>query len=264
MDRFASFLLTRDVTPATAMSGPSRWGTLRGPPTPPRFRVVRAGAAVVARGSLVALLAMSSTGCLITSTPTFQEQKHTAPFLIPSTAQPDLRLVKIVADGDTTVTFSAEVVSQDDPADGTGVFKNVQSRLYIDYGTTVPGSAQPYFDVIGGTTLSAGTVDQTSGRQVTVVWPTQSPPVTYGCHTATLVVSHLFDAVPQCPACEDDFTMLTWQVLRCGASQSCDALPLTEDGACAVQSNPLQATSCEAVHAAHGSSCPSTADGGTP
>jgi len=126
------------------------------------------------------------------------------------------------------------------------------------------GSTQPYRGIIGGTTIAGGTLDQTTGRRVEVVWPPDAPFVDLGCHTATLVASHLFDSVPECPSCEDDFSMITWPVLRCDSSMgTCDSLPLSGSMACPVQPNPIKATTCESLPT-HGAHCPDTTDGGAP
>jgi hypothetical protein len=221
---------------------------------------------VLARASLLAaVVTTSTTGCLITDPPQFTTQQHTAPFLVPSSASPDARSVVILDIRNLgTETFSAEVISQDDPAGSTGQFQQVQSRLYIDYGFT-PGPGQPFRYVLPGTTLDPGTIDQTTGRRVSASWFADSPPVDLGCHTVTLVASHIFDAVPECPACNDDFSTITWQVLSCDSSSStngCASLPLTTAG---TGCPPLD-NSCEQVAAESdaGSSCPEATDGGTP
>ncbi len=206
---------------------------------------------------------MSTTACLITDPPQFTATQHTAPFLVPSSAFPDARSVVILdISNSQTAIFSAEVISQDDPAGSTGQFQDVQSRLYIDYGFS-PGPGQPFRYVLPGTTLSPGTIDETTGRRVTANWFANSPPVDPGCHTATLVASHIFDAVPECPACNDDFSTITWQVLSCDSSVGgCASLPLTTP----MTGCPSLADTCELEQAESdaGSSCPETTDGGSP
>src|SRR5262249_6684508 len=92
-----------------------------------RFPYAPAPTRAMARSSLlVALLAMSTTGCLITSTPQFQPQEHTAPFLVATTADPDSRsLVILDAANKGTTNFKAEVISQDDQPGSGGLFQKV-------------------------------------------------------------------------------------------------------------------------------------------
>jgi len=222
---------------------------------------LRSPPAALARASLgVAVVTLSTSGCLITDPPQFTAQQHTAPFLVPSSAEPDARSVIIIDSASIgTETFSAEVISQDDPAGSTGQFQNVQSRLYIDYGF-LAGPGQPFRYVLPGTTIGSGTLSQTTGRRVSASWFAGTNPVDPGCHTVTLVASHLFDDVPECPACDDDFSTITWQVLRCDSSMgTCASLPVTGAMGC-----PPLAYSCELVHAESdaGSSCPDLNDAG--
>jgi hypothetical protein len=210
---------------------------------------------------------MSTAGCLITSTPDFSPPQHTAPFLIASTAKPSADQVVILDSAyPGEKVFSAEVMSQDDPAGGAGQFQNVKVRLYIDYGITDP--SQPYFYAIHSTSeLTPGTIDQT-GRNVNVTWQwsTKSYAVDRGCHTATLIVSHAFDDQPECPTCDNDASTITWQVLQCDTTTTkddCNSLPLPGTmGACPTQSQ--MTNTCAAFHKAQSSQCPDTTDGGAP
>jgi hypothetical protein len=206
-------------------------------------------------------LALCTPACLITDPPQFKPPKHTAPFLVESSADPDPRRVKVVNSAtlkaDQTITFSADVVSQDD-TDLASPFHQVESRLYIDYGfKDAPGQASRF--VLNGSSLvNPGSLDQTSGRRVSASWIPDVYRVEPGCHTATLVVSHRFDPESGCWACTDDFSTITWQILRCDSSAGdCDALDLT---GCENLTN-----SCAVLRASTdaGLSCPETADGGT-
>src|SRR5262249_32212570 len=99
------------------------------------------------------------------------------------------------------------------------------------------------------------------GRRVSVQWPPRIYQVDPGCHTATLIASHIFDDTG-CPSCLDDYSTLTWQILRCDSSKpgDCDTLPVTGGASCAGLTG-----SCERVRPkAAGSSCPEDSDGGTP
>lgn len=205
-------------------------------------------------------LALSTTGCLITDTPQFTPQTHTAPFLVAASASPDPRTVVIVDTQNLVpVTFAADVVSQDDLLGSTGAFQKVYSRLYLDYG--VPGGGGlpfPYYPITGET-IDPGTLEQTTGRRVSALWYPHEADVSLGCHTATLIVSHIFDDQPGCPVCAGDSSMLTWQVLRCDSSMvgNCNALPVTGPDMC----QPIT-TGCPTVETDAGSSCPGLTDGG--
>jgi hypothetical protein len=215
--------------------------------------------AALARASLALPLITMSSACLITDPTQFTAQQHTAPFLLEQTASPNPWLVKKIDDVDLvenpTVTFSAEVVSQDD-----STFSQILTNLYIDYGYTgAPGV--PYRYYLGGTPLPAATL-QTTGRVVSAQWFPLDYMVSPGCHTATLVVSHIFDS-NECPACTDDYSMITWQLLRCNSGMTpsdCDELPTSGPSSCLAFTS-----SCAQVLADAGpdaSSCPEAVDGG--
>jgi hypothetical protein len=111
-----------------------------------------------------------------------------------------------------------------------------------------------------------GMIDQAKARKVEEDWFPGQYTVPLGCHTATLVVSHIFDDQTHCPVCASDTSALTWQVLACNSvTGSCDDLPLTGSAACAIQVNPASAVTCASVEAqAAASICPSGADAGAP
>ena len=209
-------------------------------------------------------LALSTTGCLITDTPQFTPQTHTAPFLVAASAYPDPHTVVIVdvveGQNPPPVIFAADVVSQDDPLGSTGQFQFVYSRLYLDYGVQGTGGL-PFPDYpISGEHVAPGTLAQTQGRRVQAQWLPGERDVSLGCHTATLMVSHLFDDQPGCPVCPNDSSMISWQVLRCNSSlpgNDCNALPILGPGMC----QPIT-TGCPSVEADAGSSCPDLADAG--
>lgn len=234
-----------------------------------------AAAAHASRSTFSALACVSlgvamlmSTGCLITDPPQFKPAKHTRPWLNPITADPDPQSV-LVIDGKTgeipPITFSAEVSSQDDDT-GDGLFQRVETQLYIDLGFNgMFDPLTPYAQVHGGTRLEPSSLDQT-GRRVSATWHLTTQDVAPGCHRATLLVSHLFDTIP-CPVCPDDFTAITWQILRCDRSNGdCDKLPVEGASSCENLTN-----SCPAVRAkllatdAGVRECPADeADGGAP
>jgi hypothetical protein len=197
---------------------------------------------------------MSTSGCLITDVPQFQAPKHTEPFLLESCADPPVSSVVLVKSSDLNEqTFRACVVSQDD---ASGTFAQVSSKLYIDYGFPA-ATTQPFRYEFPGTSLTpAGTLDAPMQRTVLAKWLPAINMVDLGCHTATLIVSHNFDMLTSCPICTDDFSTLTWQILRCDESMmgNCESLALTGPGQCmpaavdatcpAVQATAAGATPC--------------------
>jgi hypothetical protein len=228
----------------------------------------------VARSSLVlGLLAMSTTGCLITSTPQFKPLQHTKPFLIARYADPPVSMVQMVNIADPgSVQFSAEVISQDDLAGSSGPFQTVSAWLWIDYGDR-NCSGDPFRWAFPSTmpALLPSSLDQTE-RNVSVTWFEGSYPVEAGCHTATLVASHKFEP-NGCPSCDDDYTMITWQVLGCNPStDGCASLPVSEGAGCAAWLNSVSpnmgcappSATCEEYHMTHPSTCPEQMDGGAP
>jgi hypothetical protein len=214
------------------------------------------------------LSAVMSTGCLITDPPQFKPAKHTRPWLNPITADPDPRTVLVIdgKPGETPpITFSAEVQSQDDEV-GDGQFQRVETQLYIDLGfNNTFDPYTPYAQVHSGTRLESGSLDQT-GRRVSATWHLTTQDVSPGCHRATLLVSHIFDNIP-CPVCPDDFTAITWQILRCDKSNGdCDSLPVAGAQSCEDLTNSCATVRAELADKDGGvRECPSdAADAGAP
>ena len=220
---------------------------------------------MTSRTKLVALAVLAfNAGCLMTSTPEFNSEQHTAPFLVEATASPSPTLIRLIdfASDPTNEFFSADVVSQDDP---TGTYSKVQSRLFIDLDTGAPGS-QPYFDepIPGADLTEPGTLTQASPRVVSVNWNISSVAVpALGCHTATLVAAHTYyDGVSACP-CPGDYSQITWQLLICNSSTnqgSCDDI-----AACAKPFEATPTNNCalylDAMRDAGTSGCPSVGAG---
>lgn len=203
---------TRPLDPrssTTPLSGPSR------PPT--RGGARRGAWATLAQSSLCLLaLTMTSTSCLVTSTPDFTPPERTRPFLVTATADPDPRGVLLVNTleqlqmGKTSFEFSADVVSEDQGA-------KVKGYLYIDYGTTV--GDHPYADLIPEIReLPPSTMADTTKRNIRGKWNVASSVLLPGCHTVTLIVSHEFDAETSCPVCRNDSSQLTWPVFFCDSN----------------------------------------------
>jgi hypothetical protein len=223
----------------------------------------------VARVSLYAsALTMASTACIITDPPQFTPPKHTVPFLVEATASPDAKAIlavdkQLFSTTQSVIQFSAEVVSQDDPTSAMTDFTQVEGKLYIDYGLHGPNLQQPFRFVFNGSpTLPSGALGQT-GRRITASWSPSLVDVAPGCHTATLIVSHKFDDLSDCPVCPDDFSAITWQILRCDRSvDGCKDLPVSGAGSCEDLTN-----SCALVRDLQGSNaeaCSESGDGGAP
>jgi hypothetical protein len=162
---------------------------------------------------------MASTGCLVTSTPDFTPPQRTRPFLVAATADPDTRHVQIFDAPPGTpgipFSFSADVISEDQGAE-------VLVSLYIDYGLP-NANDQPYGDVLSSfRKVPAGTMADTKARPVTAKGKFTSP-LEFGCHTATLMVTHEIDTFSRCPACLNDSSQITWQLYRCNSLESPDA-----------------------------------------
>jgi hypothetical protein len=179
-------------------------------------RLVRA----LARPSLCLLLAVMPAGCLVTSVPEFEEPPQTPPFLIASTADPDLREFVLVVDGDDKTEFSASVISEDRG-------EPVQVALYIDYGVA-NAADHPFrrsiaeFPDIPPATFADGQ------RPVNTQWYQDSADVLNGCHTITMMVTHAFDFL-NCPKSLSDSSHLTWKILRCTSKELCEKIdPLTD------------------------------------
>jgi hypothetical protein len=160
---------------------------------------------------------MTSTACLVTSTPDFTPPKRTRPFLVTATADPDPRNVQILDAPPGTLglpfAFSADVVSDDQ---GQRVFV----ALYIDYGR--PNSAgQPFADMIPSfPPLEPGTMADVKARRI-IAKGKLAHPLGFGCHTATLIVTHQIDTVSGCPACLNDSSQISWPLYRCDSSDAC-------------------------------------------
>lgn len=173
---------------------------------------------------------MFSASCLVTSKPEIETRQTTAPFLVGSSADPDVREF-IRLDGDTPVTLSAEVVSEDGS-------RNLQTALYLDYGIQDPQLPDwPYAWAFRGNQFPAGTLADGPRRIHQTFYPAGYP-LEVGCHTLTLVVSHEFEQVSNdrdCPASLADSSQLTWYLLECSAPGNCPAIDLaSEDQKCPV------------------------------
>ena len=171
---------------------------------------------------------MTSTGCLVTSTPDFTPPKRTRPFLITATADPDPRNFQILDAPPGAVlapSFSADV-HVDDEAD------KIKALVYIDYGKpNVAGGPFQQFYIVQH--IDASSVADTKTLRIKANTPLAYP-IDPGWHTATLMVSHEF-ADSQCPVCLNDSSQISWPLYRCNSLESADSctpkLSLTENWA---------------------------------
>jgi hypothetical protein len=158
--------------------------------------------------------------CLVTSTPDFTPPTQTRPFIIPSSADPDPRAVKVLDDVDPdamgTIDFKAQIVSDDQ-------LEQVAFQVYIDYGVANPVTSQPFLVQDSNVRpLPASTMQETKPRIADAKVPPQI--IAFGCHTVTLMASHHFDALTGCPSCANDSSFVTWPVYHCNSSSGppCD------------------------------------------
>ena len=189
---------------------------------------------------------MTSTGCLVTSTPDFTPPKRTRPFLVTATADPDPRNFQILdapPGGLLAPSFSADVVSDDQG-------QRVAGRLYIDYGNSNPGGA-PFQQFYKVKPLDAGTMADTKARRIKANTPLAYTIVS-GWHTATLMVSHSF-ADGECPVCLNDSSQISWPLYRCNSLESADSCkptsPMIEmwSPGCPAVADPESGETCGAL-----------------
>lgn len=158
---------------------------------------------------------MTLSSCLVTSTPSFEERKRTAPFLLSETADPDLREIMVIdVTEPVVVDFSVGVVSED--AD-----TKVHGQLVLDYGVGVQGYDTPYVSDIGRpvTLDEPGTLDDPP-RTLSARWSlnkSNHPPL--GCHNVALFASHEFDDATGCSVDPVDFDYVLWTIILCDSAQ---------------------------------------------
>jgi hypothetical protein len=227
---------------ATRMSGSE-------PQRPPRA-VIRRSFHTLAHRSLCLLAAVMSPACLVTSTTEFQEPAQTPPFLIASTADPDIREFLVVVDGETRKDFSAEIISEDRG-------QPVKVALYIDYGeTNVAG--QPFrYSLTNFPDIAPGSFGD-KPRRVQAQWFPDIQFVENGCHTITMVVTHEFDFL-DCPKVPSDSSQLVWKVLRCKSRETCDPISINDPALMCPSSEQGPLASCQLA-----STSPDAGDGGGP
>jgi hypothetical protein len=223
----------RAAPPARAPQGPRiATAVSRRPAGAPLF-ARGAAPSLLARASLGLLFAMLLPACLVTSSPTFEEPKRTAPFLRAPSAVPALNQITVVdatANMPPAAVFRADVVSEDN---GEGVV----GKLVLDYGIQTQ-SGFPYRFSLADADAPSGTLDGPA-RTMTAKWFPDAPPTTAGCHNVTLLATHKFDVDTGCPSSADDFDFLTWTVIVCDHAPCCDPSLPPEKGGCTTWQCPV-------------------------
>ena len=83
-----------------------------------------------------------------------------------------------------------------------------------------------------------------------------------GCHTATMIVSHLFDDQTHCPVCTDDFSAITWHFVICPDLTTCTTT--ADISGCLNLHNDCPAVQAALVDAGAAPACPETTTGSGP
>ncbi len=198
-------------------------------------RVLSASTALARASLFGAFVVLSSTGCLITSTPDFGSPQQTPPLLVAGSAHPSLTETLTIVPNNADVAdpiFSASVLSEDDG-------EPVQIELLIDYGD--PSKNNPFQHQQGGTqhvdpgTLSEGprpTGDIRLDHSLLTVPPARVPIVPMPiCHTVTMIATHNFVNGGGCPLCITDSSTLTWLYVACPESDGRSCPPFSLDQA---------------------------------
>jgi hypothetical protein len=208
----------------------------------------------LARTSLgMIALAMLSSACLVTSTPTYKEPTQTPPQLLASLASPPL-LQPVVVDKEgmqaPPVKFDASILSEDG-VDDAGVARSITVELLLDYG--VPNViCQPFQERVDiRTNIPAGTLAEGPRALPTMIWLAATTVLNPGCHTITMLASHEFDDSTDCPVDQRDSSQLTWFVDVCDSTSATDPCAPCPAGAAgcvnaALDACPQATVSCPA------------------
>ncbi|WP_437899537.1 hypothetical protein [Sorangium sp. So ce124] len=178
--------------------------------------------AALVRSLAAAALAVSTTGCLVISPPSYEHPEQTAPVLT-AVFPPPHRPIHITPEdksNDKPKEFVATVLSEDngDP---------VQIALYVDYGSrTSEDYPYPYRRFAGSPSFPAGTIAD-GQRLITaklnfglVTLPNDGAAPGRECHTVTMVATHALNANKcNCPDDPGDMGSLTWQIIDCDPSE---------------------------------------------
>lgn len=158
---------------------------------------------------------MSSSACLVTSSPSFDEPSQTKPFLDFESASPDPRRILTIEPGSQERhSFSALVRSED-------LEEDVRVRLLVDYGKC-GSNGSPFAGLLLASPVPASTFDDT-GRKAVVDTTLES--LSEGCHRLTMIATHEFEDPIGCPTDPEDFTQITWTVFVC--KDNCATDPIT-------------------------------------
>jgi hypothetical protein len=157
--------------------------------------------------AMVALVAAAS--CLVSSTPTdLQPAKMTAPYL--SALRPDPLKILIIPRASAATglppTYRQTRIAFDVVSEDLG--NDLQALVVLDY---QPGSSSQQFLTNGVVVIPAGHLDDPKPRHVDIDFTLQ-PATEAGCHSFTLIVTHLFQPYPLAPARQGDAAFAVWWV----------------------------------------------------
>lgn len=168
---------------------------------------------------------MTTSACLVTASPSLEERKQTAPFLLAETAFPDPRLLLVLKNG-SSQKFRVSVVSED-------AGEQVHGQLVLDYGYPGTGGLTPFRQTVGlYKTLEPGTLDD-GPRNLDSDWPVET---STGCHNVAFFASHEFDNDTGCATDPADFDYVLWTVFVCNAMDGscCDPDLPPDEGGCSI------------------------------
>ncbi|WP_420854398.1 hypothetical protein [Sorangium cellulosum] len=227
--------------------------------TSPRLRRAAARAArsrlvaALARSLAAAALAAPAAGCLVLSTPEYEEPTQTAPVLM-ATSPDVFRPIYI-----TELIKSQKIIDFDTTVQSEDNGDPVQVRFYINYGVR-DREKRPFWDETNPEPVGTGTLAD-GRRSFRIRWYYKSLPgdgmwqtAADKCHTLTMMASHGFNLCG-CPKDPRDMGWLTWQLIDCdpneirdpsnpddlGCPTSCPALECTP----ATADEPSNCLRCE-------------------
>ncbi|MFO0547641.1 MAG: hypothetical protein U0271_04585 [Polyangiaceae bacterium] len=167
--------------------------------------------------ALLAMLAMPTASCLITSNPQFEDPPRTAPFFLVDRASPDPRQIIKLEATDAQLELSALFRSEDGQSlDSAGNREGVRVKLLVDYGQK-GALGHPFRSQTEAPTVAAGSWDDPP-REARATWTEDELHMGPGCHRLTMMISHAFDAGTGCPSTKGDYDVVTWTVVRCDES----------------------------------------------
>ena len=153
--------------------------------------------------ALWGVMALGSTACLVTDTPTFIAPKRTPPYLT-NLDPPTTHTQNVGILAGTTDTYESPKITFDIQSEDLG--QNVIALLYVDLkGLQSSDNPQPVKDW----TLDPGTL-QSEPRRTSHELDFNNPVRPRGCYAVTVVTSHRFFVVPPRPVDDNDVDTATW------------------------------------------------------